>query len=156
MIDVPPSLRKARTAAGERAWLDSLPELVSEMATQWSLSIGPSCDGFGMNALVVQATTADGTPVVLKLAPPSDADKLGLEATVLRLADGDGCVRLLNADLARRALLLERLGPSMYDLGIPRRQRHELLLDAVQQVWRPVDPDVRLRSGADRARWTIE
>ena len=42
MIDVPPSLRKARTAAGERAWLDSLPELVGEMASQWSLSIGHS------------------------------------------------------------------------------------------------------------------
>ena len=130
-IDVPPSLRKARTAAGEIVWLDALPELASEMASQWSLAIGRSCDGFGMNALVV-------------------------EATVLRLADGDGCVRLLDADMDRRALLLERLGPSMYDLGVPRRQRHELLLDAVQHMWRPVDPSVRLQRGSERARWTIE
>ena len=72
-----------------------------------------------MNALVVEATTADGIAAVLKLAPPSDAEKLALEATVLRLADGDGCVRLLDADIDRRALLLERLGPSMYDLGVP-------------------------------------
>lgn len=156
MIDVPASLRKARIAVGEGAWLDSLPELVSAMASQWSLSIGRSCDGFGMNALVVEATTADGTAAVLKLAPPSDADKLALEATVLRLADGHGCVRLLDADIARRAILLERLGPSMYDLGIPRQQRHELLLDAVRHMWRPVDPSVRLQSGAERARWTIE
>ena len=156
MIDVPPSLRKARTAAGEGAWLDSLPELVSEMASQWSLTIGRSCDGFGMNALVVEATTADGTAAVLKLAPPSDADKLALEATVLRLADGHGCVRLLDTDIARRALLLERLGPSMYDLGIPRRQRHEILLDTVQHMWRPVDPSVRLQSGAERATSMIE
>jgi streptomycin 6-kinase len=126
------------------------------MASQWSLSIGRSCDGFGMNALVVEATTADGTAGVLKLAPPSDAGKLALEATVLRLADGHGCVRLFDADIARRAMLLERLGPSMYDLGIPRQQRHELLLDAVQHMWRPVDPSVRLQSGAERARWTIE
>lgn len=156
MIDVPASLRKARIAVGEVAWLDSLPELVSAMASQWSLSIGRSCDGFGMNALVVEATTADGTAAVLKLAPPSDADKLALEATVLRLADGHGCVRLLDADIARRAILLELLGPSMYDLGIPRQQRHELLLDAVRHMWRPVDPSVRLQSGAERARWTIE
>jgi streptomycin 6-kinase len=155
-IDVSASLRKARTAAGECAWLDSLPERVSEMAALWSLTIGRSCDGFGMNALVVEATTAGGTAVVLKLAPPSDADKLELEATVLRLADGSGCVRLLDADIARRAILLERLGPSMYDLDIPRRQRHELLLGAVQRMWRPVDRSVRLQSGAERARWTIE
>src|SRR5213083_1478390 len=91
-IDVPPSLRKARTAAGEIVWLDALPELASEMASQWSLAIGRSCDGFGMNALVVEATTEDGFAAVVKLAPPGDAAKLALEATVLRLADGDGCV----------------------------------------------------------------
>lgn len=156
-IDVPNSLRKARTAAGEAGWLDALPGLVSEMASQWSLAIGRSCDGFGMNALVVEVMTADGTAAVLKLAPPGDAEELGFEATVLRLADGDGCVRLLSADLGRRALLLERLGPSMYDLGVPRRRRHELLLDAVQRLWRPVvDPSVRLQRGAERARWTIK
>ena len=155
-IDVPQSLRKARTAAGEIDWLDALPELAGQMASRWSLSIGRSCNGFGMNALVVEVTTAAGTAAVLKLAPPGDADKLALEATVLRLADGDGCVRLFDADLGRRALLLERLGPSMYDLDVARQQRHELLLAAVQQMWRPVDPSVRLQSGAERARWTIE
>ena len=40
MIDVPPTLRRARSAAGERAWLDALPDLVSEMARAWSLSVG--------------------------------------------------------------------------------------------------------------------
>lgn len=155
-IDVPPSLRRSRVAAGESVWLDALPELVSEMASQWSLAVGRSYDGFGMNALVVEATRADGTTAVLKLAPPGDAEKLAFEATVLRLADGDGCVRLFDADLERRALLLERLGPSMYDLGVPRRRRHELLLDAVKQMWRPVDSGVRLQSGSERARWTIE
>jgi len=154
-IDVPASLRKARTAAGEIAWLDALPQLVDEMASQWSLAVGRSCDGFGMNALVVEATTADGTAAVLKLGPPGDAEKVVREAAVLRLADGDGCARLLDADLARRALLLERLGPSMYDLGVPRRQRHELLLDAVRRMWRPVVPGVQLQRGSERARWMV-
>lgn len=156
MIEVPPTLRKARAAAGESAWLDSLAELVGEMASQWSLAVGRSCDGFGMNALVVEVTTEDGTAAVLKLAPPSEADKLALETTVLRLADGHGCVRLLDADMDHRAALLERLGPSMYDLGVPRRLRHELLVAGVQGLWRPVDRSVRLQSGAERARWTIE
>jgi streptomycin 6-kinase len=151
-IQVPTSLRKARTAAGESDWLDALPELVGEMAARWSLTIGRSCDGFGMNALVVEAAAGDGTPVVLKLAPPGDAEKLALEATVLRLANGDGCVRLLDADIDRRAMLLERLGPSMYDLEVPRRRRHELLLDAVRQLWRPVDPSFHLQRGSERAR----
>jgi len=58
-------LRKARTAAGEIVWLDALPELVSEMASRWSLAIGRSCDGFGMDARVVEATMTDGTAAVL-------------------------------------------------------------------------------------------
>jgi streptomycin 6-kinase len=155
-IDVPASLRKARTAAGETAWLDALPELVAEMASQWSLAIGRACDGFGMNALVVEATTAGGEAAVLKLAPPADAEKIGFEATVLRLADGDGCARLLDADVDRRALLLERLGPSMWDLDVPRRERHELLLAAAMRLWRPVDPGVSLRRGSERAQVMID
>lgn len=150
-IHVPPTLRRARTAEGEAAWLDALPELVADVAAAWSLTVGRSYDGFGMHALVLEATTAGGAEVVLKLAPPSDADKLTLEATVLRLADGAGCVRLLDVDEGRRALLLERLGPSMYDLGVPRRERHELLLEAAQRLWRPVGPGVRLQRGSERA-----
>jgi streptomycin 6-kinase len=152
-VEIPSTLQRARTAAGEAAWLDALPELVGEMASRWSLTVGRSCDGFGMNAFVVEVATADGTLAVLKLAPPTEGEKLALEATVLRLADGAGCARLLDADLDRRAMLLERLGPSMYDLGVPRRQRHELLLDAVQLLWRPVDASVGLKRGSDHARW---
>lgn len=155
-FEIPPSLRKARIADGESDWLDALPDLLGETASLWSLKIGDSFDGFGMNALVVEATMADGTEAVLKLAPPSEVTKIDLEATVLRLADGAGCVRLLDADIGRRALLLERLGPSMYDLGVPRRQRHELLIGTVKKMWRAVEPSVGLQRGADRARWMIE
>lgn len=87
-FEIPPSLRKARIADGESDWLDALPDLLGETASLWSLKIGDSFDGFGMNALVVEATMADGTEAVLKLAPPSEVTKIDLEATVLRLADG--------------------------------------------------------------------
>jgi streptomycin 6-kinase len=88
--------------AGETAWLDALPDLVGEMASPWSLEIGRSLDGFGVNALVVEATTTEGVAVVLKIAPPGDAEK-SHEATVLRLAEGKGCVRLHDADVVRPA-----------------------------------------------------
>jgi len=149
-------LRNARVADGDAEWLDALPELVAEMASQWSLSIGRSCDGFGVNALVVEVMCSDGTAAVLKIGPPREAQKLAHEATVLRLTDGHGCVRLLRDDPERRTLLLERLGPSMYDLEVPRRQRHELLLAAAMQWWRPVDSSVRLQRGDDKARSMIE
>ena len=41
------------------------------------------------------ATLADGTPAVVKLVVPRDFGAAGDEITALRLAAGDGCVRLL-------------------------------------------------------------
>jgi streptomycin 6-kinase len=46
-------------------------------------------------AMVAEATLADGTPAVLKLLVPRPGDDAQNEITVLRLARGDGCVRLL-------------------------------------------------------------
>jgi streptomycin 6-kinase len=43
----------------------------------------------------------------------------------------------------------------MYDLDVPRRRRHELLLDAVRKLWRPVDPDVGLQRGSAYAEYLI-
>jgi streptomycin 6-kinase len=64
----------------------------------------------GNVAAVVAATLADGTPAVLKQNPP-DAVESEHEALALALWDGDGAVRLLAHDPARRALLLERCVP---------------------------------------------
>src|SRR5262249_34088322 len=63
--------------------------------------------GDATEALVAEATLLDGTPAVLKLLlGPAEAARP--ELTVLRLVGGDGCARLLRADDARGALLLER------------------------------------------------
>jgi len=90
---------------------------------------------------------------VLKLMIPRAAiDAAGHEITALRLADGEGCVRLLRADAARGALLLERLGRSLHELALPIAQRHEILCAAAMKVWRPA-PGCGLPTGADKAQW---
>jgi streptomycin 6-kinase len=53
-------------------------------------------------------TLLDGTPAVLKIGVPGR--DVGQEATVLRLANGGVCAKLLGEDVGRQALLLERLG----------------------------------------------
>lgn len=94
----------------------------------------------GTEAYVAAATLADGTPAVLKLAVPREGEHARREITVLRLADGQGCARLLRADETWGALLIERLGPSMYDLGLPVRQRQQILCDAATRIWRAEYP----------------
>ena len=151
MLDIPDEVRNKVIAEGNAAWLDELSSVVESLAQDWSLSIGATLRG-GHAAFVVEATLADGTAAVLKVGVPGTRRDLTLEATVLRLADGDGCANLLRDDLDRDALLLERLGAAMYDLVPDPADRHDMMCDVAARLWRPVSSDVDLPTGADMAR----
>jgi streptomycin 6-kinase len=153
-VAVPDEVRKKFLSDGEGEWLDALPSIVSDLARRWSLTIGAPLSG-GTEALVVLATTSDGSDAVLKVGPASHRGQLLGEATVLALADGDGCARLLRHDEERAALLLERLGASMHALDVPIAERHDQLCDAAMRLWRPIDPSLGFPSGADKARWLM-
>lgn len=150
--DVPEVVRARAVAEGAEAWLADLADAVAEVAARWSLRLGPVLPG-ATEALVVAATTAAGRSAVLKLVVPCrGGNAAGDEIEVLLRAGGDGCARLLAADEGRGALLLERLGRSMHELGLPARRRQELLCDLAALVWRPAAGS-GLRTGAARARW---
>lgn len=155
-LNVPELVRNKARVVGAADWLDELPGLVAELEREWSITLGRSHEG-GSEAFVADATLADGTPAVLKVLIPRDADAIdaaGNEMTVLRLANGEGCAQLFRGDPVRNALLLERLGPSLNDVGVPLQQRHEILCTAAQQLWRPA-PDCGLPTGAKKGRWLI-
>ena len=159
MITVRDVVRNKALAAGAGEWLRDLPDLVASLERDWSISVGRAYED-PTEAFVAEATLADGTPAVLKLHIPRAGRHAENEITVLRLSgagnrtvDGTGgCVRLLDADLPRRALLLERLGRPMSELGLPLAERLEILCAAAARVWRPA-PGCGLPTGADKARW---
>lgn len=150
-LDVPDEVRNKVLADGNAAWLDGLPSVLDSLARDWSLTIGGTMSG-GHAAVVVEATLADGTPSVLKVGLPGHRRQLGFEATVLDLAAGDSCARLLRRDLTRDALLLERLGPAMYDVVPDPSTQHDMLCDIAAGLWRPLGDDIDLPTGADVAR----
>ena len=154
-VDVPDAVRNKARAAGATGWLDGLGDLIAGLARDWSITVGAPLTG-GTEAFVAEAVMGDGTPAVLKLCVPRDLDAARLEITVLRLADGDGCARLYRDDVDRGALLLERLGPSMFDLGLPYEQRRPLLVASAQAMWRPVADDLGLTSGDAKGRWLAD
>ncbi|HET6529203.1 MAG TPA: aminoglycoside phosphotransferase family protein [Actinoplanes sp.] len=151
MIEVPAVVRAKAEAARAAAWLAGLPDLVAGLEREWAITVGRPYDG-GTEAYVAEATRADGTPAVLKLMIPRGGDHARNEITVLRLCGGQGCAALLAADEDRGAMLVERLGPSMYDLSMPFPQRLDVLTDLAAAVWRPV-AGADLPGGADKARW---
>jgi streptomycin 6-kinase len=106
--------------------------------------------------VVSRAELADGTPAVLKLVVPRGARHHARgEITTLRLAQGEGCARLLRADEERDALLVERLGRQLHDLNLPVAAQHEILCTAVQRLWRPA-PDCGLPTGAQKGEYLAE
>ena len=149
-LTVPGAVQAKAVAAGAAGWLDGLPGLVAGLERDWDITVGRSYPD-ATEALVARAVLADGTPAVLKLLVPRPGDQARDELTVLRLAGGRGCVSLLRADPARSALLLEQLGPSMYDLRLPLARRHEELCAAAARVWRPA-PGCGLPTGAHAGR----
>jgi streptomycin 6-kinase len=117
VADVPAVVRNKALTAGAAQWLEDLPDLVAQLEREWSITVGRPYDG-ATEAFVAQAVMDDGTPAVLKLIVPRPGEAARAEITALRLVNGQGCVRLLRADAAGGALLLERLGRSLHQLAL--------------------------------------
>ncbi len=159
MIDVPDIVaNKAREVGAER-WLADLDELVAAVIEDWGLVLGNPLTG-GTEAYVTHVLRHDGSPAVLKLMIPRSGDGLEQsavtnEATVLELAEGAGCAELYARDDTRGALLMEQLGPSLFDLGLPIADQHRIMVDCAIALWRPA-PDAGLTTGSRKARLLID
>ena len=153
-LRVPDVVANAAAACGAGGWLRDLPGLIAELEAEWPVSVGRPFP-HSSEAFVAEASLADGTPAVLKLLIPQDGAAGRQEITMLRLAGGRGCAGLLRDDAARGALLLERLGPSLYELGRPLAERLEILVTAAATVWRPAAGPACLLERTKRASSSI-
>ena len=96
-------------------WLEELPGLIERAARRWGLTDIQPVSNLSYNFVAFarlpeqgcNAATLEGRGVVLKIGPPNT--ELASELAALRLFDGRGCCRLLEADDADWAFLLERL-----------------------------------------------
>lgn len=91
---------------GGRDWLRNLPALVKELCRRWRLILVPGDVQTGYHAVVLPVRRGD-EGCVLKIARP--ADQTGAEVKALSTWRGCGAVLLVDADVDRGALLLERL-----------------------------------------------
>ncbi len=98
----------ARHGRAGQEWLDDLPHRVNELERRWGVRIGPRF-GYPSVNFVAPGTRTDGTPVVLKVS--FNGAELIPEMATLRLAGGEGMVRLLEEDPGGHAFLMERAVP---------------------------------------------
>jgi streptomycin 6-kinase len=159
-LDVPELVRQRAMANGVagRQWLGDLPDLVTTLAGQWALEVGETYRG-GTSSFVAAAVDGTGRDCVLKVAMPLEIEGLDtFDRSVLvhGLAGGRGCAELFDHDEPTRAMLLERLGPNLDELGMPLDRMLVTIAETALRFWQPVGPDAALPTGADQAVWLAD
>lgn len=145
------AVRSFRGAEGE-TWLRGLPATIEACAARWSLEVGPPFLPLYYN-YVAHATGADGARLVLKICFPDD--EAATEREAVRLFDGRGAARLVEADEARNTLLLERLEPGAKLSGLCDADDEGATSAAVsvmRSLRRPAPPAHEFPSVADWGR----
>ena len=134
MIVIKPRLRHHCRISPERtAWLKRLPDAVAEAAARWQLTRLEPLEG-GEASWVADAVRHDGSLAVLKLGMPHP--EAAHEADGLRFWDGDPTVRLLEADDALGAMLLERCDPGTPLSALPDAEQDEVLAGLLPRLWK--------------------
>jgi streptomycin 6-kinase len=140
-IAIPTSLAASCARTLERMhWLEALPELVEQIARRWSLSLGAPIDGYEVScSWVAPARRSDGFNAILKIGMPHMEGEH--EIAALRLLDGDPTVRLLDADDAHNAMLLERCEPGSPLRDLFQPDQDVVIAGLLKRFWRvPPDP----------------
>ena len=125
-------------ALGETApdgddWLEKLPEAARQAVALRELTVERVQVPGGRSSLVVLVRRPDGTPAVLKLAPPRARPES--ERAALAHWGGLGAVQLLEPLVTEGVLLLERLHP---DLSVRSLPEAKALLEAagtLRRLW---------------------
>ena len=122
-----------------------LGRVAHDVAAEWGLGLGPRIAA-GRYSYLAPAGDA-----ILKVIPPED-ESAAQQAEALRLWDGDGAVRLLRHDPARRALLLERVRPGTEASQVPEDEAIAAAIAVGRRIWRPARPEDRFPTIDDDVR----
>ncbi|MBV7698076.1 aminoglycoside phosphotransferase family protein [Streptomyces sp. TRM70350] len=121
------------TAADGDDWLRKLPETAQQAVALRELTVERVQVPGGRSSLVLLVRRADGTPAVLKLAPPRARPES--ERAALAHWNGLGAVQLLEPAAEDSALLLERLHPEMSVRSLPEAKALLEAAGTLRKLW---------------------
>ncbi|MER6416058.1 aminoglycoside phosphotransferase family protein [Streptomyces humidus] len=136
MVFAPPQrLVKAlgETAPDGDGWLERLPDTLRQAVALRELTVDRIQVPGGRSSLVVLVRRADGTPAVLKLAPPRFRPEA--ERAALVHWDGLGAVQPLDGPETAGALLLERLHPDVSVRSLPEAKALLEAAGTLRRLW---------------------
>lgn len=150
-LELPEIVRTRASLRGRegQAWIDALPAIVGGLARDWNLEIGGVLTG-GTGGLVAACRTANGQDAVLKVAMP-EAATANDQLRALLAFHGRGYVEVLRHDEPRNAMLLERLGPQLSELGLPISAQIEAICATLRETWTDSPEGHGFMTGAQKA-----
>ncbi len=119
-----------------RKFLAVLPVLIEDASQRWGLKDVQPVSNLSYN--FVAFAKRGNQDVVLKIGVPNP--ELTSEMAALKLFNGDGACRLLEADEEHGALLLERLKPGTMLSELKNDdERTHIAVDVMQKIWKPAE-----------------
>ncbi|MER6182639.1 aminoglycoside phosphotransferase family protein [Streptomyces sp. NPDC001652] len=120
------------TAPGD-GWLEKLPEVARQAVALRESTVERVQVPGGRSSLVVLIRRSDGTPAVLKLAPPRSRPEA--ERAALAHWGGLGAVQLLDEPVTEGVLLLERLHPDVSVRSLPEAKALLEAAGTLRRLW---------------------
>ncbi|KKD05167.1 aminoglycoside phosphotransferase family protein [Streptomyces sp. WM6386] len=120
------------TAPGD-GWLEKLPEAARQAVALRESTVERVQVPGGRSSLVVLVRRFDGTPAVLKLAPPRCRPEA--ERAALAHWGGLGAVQLLDEPVTEGVLLLERLHPDVSVRSLPEAKALLEAAGTLRRLW---------------------
>ncbi|MEU6545354.1 aminoglycoside phosphotransferase family protein [Streptomyces sp. NPDC046859] len=121
------------TAPDGDAWLEELPRATWRAVELRELTVERVQLPGGRSSLVVLVRRADGTPAVLKLAPPRARPES--ERAALAHWGGTGAVQLIEPFVTEGVLLLERLRPDRSVRSLPEAKALLEAAGTLRRLW---------------------
>ncbi|MEU0675176.1 aminoglycoside phosphotransferase family protein [Streptomyces sp. NPDC006172] len=134
-FEPPPRLVRAlgETAPDGEEWLAALPEAARQAVALRELTVERVQVPGGRSSLVVLVRYADGTPAVLKLAPPRFRPEA--ERAALAHWGGLGAVQLKEGPAGEGVLVLERLHPDVSVRSLPEAKALLEAAGTLRRLW---------------------
>jgi len=121
------------TAPSGDDWLEKLPEAARQAVALRELTVERVQVPGGRSSLVVLVRRPDGTPAVLKLAPPRARPES--ERAALAHWGGTGAVQLVEPFTTEGVLLLERLHPDVSVRSLPEAKALLEAAGTLRRLW---------------------
>ncbi|WP_010192173.1 aminoglycoside phosphotransferase family protein [Bacillus sp. m3-13] len=156
MVKLPPNyvqtIKNIHKVEGE-AWLQDFDSLIEYCEEKWRLKVLAPFD-LSYN-FVAPAKKMDGAQVVLKLSLPNKEIRSEVEA--LSFFAGEGMVQVIDTDVEKGILMLERLSPGHTLATLENEvEATEIAAGIMKSLWVPETPDSRLPQIEEREQSLIK